>query len=128
MPCVSVERLLLSCTGIFSSSTAGECFLPHWQIPTTATAVEREKVRVNFIQQFVNTCSKFGCKEVREWPATIGMNKKGGMNEEKFNKYINNLIIPLFPDLEDELCKRMLLKVDSGPGRNRTALFLKVRF
>jgi hypothetical protein len=76
----------------------------------------------------MNTRGRFGCKEVREWPATIGMNKKGGMNNGKFNKYITNLIIPLFPDLEDVPGKRVLLKVDSGPGWNRTALLLKMRF
>ncbi len=129
-PCVSAEKSSLSCTGIFGSSAAGECVPPHWhQIPTTAMAVGREKVRVNFIQHFMKTCSRLGCKEVREWPATIGMNKKeGGMNEDEFDKYINNSILLLFPNLEDVPGKRVLLKVDSCPERNGTALLLKARF
>ncbi len=40
------------------------------------------------------------------------------MNNEAFNKYINNSIVPLYPDLEDMPGKQVLLKVDSGPGRN----------
>jgi hypothetical protein len=57
------------------------------------------------------------------------MNKKGGMNDnEEFNKYINNSIVPLFPDLKDIPGKRVLLKVDSGPGWNETVLLLKMHF
>jgi hypothetical protein len=55
MPCVSTAKSSLSCTGIFGSSAAGECVPPHWQIPTTAMAVEREKVWVDFIQHFMKT-------------------------------------------------------------------------
>jgi hypothetical protein len=128
MPCVSTAKSSLSCTGIFGSSTAGECIPPHWQIPTTATAVEREKLRVDFVRHFMKTRDRFGCEEVREWPATIGMNKKGGMNDDEFDKYIDNSIVPLFPNLEDVPGKRVLLKVDSGPGWNWTVLLLKVHF
>jgi hypothetical protein len=76
----------------------------------------------------LNTCGRFGCEEVREWPGTIGMNKKGGINDNEFNKYIDNSIVLLFPNLKDVPDKRMLLKVDSSPGRNGTALLLKVHF
>jgi hypothetical protein len=91
-------------------------------------AVEREKVRDNFIRHFLNTCSRFGCKEVREWQATIGMNKKGGMNNDEFDKYIDDLIVLLFPNLDDVPRKRVLLKVDSGPGLNGTLLLLRACF
>jgi hypothetical protein len=69
-----------------------------------------------------------GCEEVREWPATIRMNKKGKMNDDEFDKYIDNLIVLLFTDLEDIPGKCVLLKVDSGPGQNKTALLLKACF
>jgi hypothetical protein len=49
MPCVSSAKSSLSCISIFGSSAAGECVPPHWQIPATATAVEREKLRVDFV-------------------------------------------------------------------------------
>ena len=29
------------------------------------------------------------------------MNKKGGMTDKEFKKFIDNSIVPLFPDLED---------------------------
>ncbi len=54
--------------------------------------------------------------------------QEGGMNDDEFNKYIDNSIVPLFPNLEDVPSKCVLLKVDSGPGRNGTALLLKAPF
>ncbi len=50
------------------------------------------------------------------------------MNDEEFDKYINNSIVPLYPDLEDTPGKRVLLKVDSGPSRNGRDLLNKARF
>ena len=56
------------------------------------------------------------------------MNKKGGMNDEEFRKYLNNMIYPLFPDMEDVSGKCVLLKVDSGTGRNCMDLLVEARF
>jgi len=56
------------------------------------------------------------------------MNEKGGMNDWEFRKYMNNTIYPLFPDMEDVPGKSVLLKVDSGPGRNCMDLLLEARF
>ncbi len=46
------------------------------------------------------------------------MNEKGGMNNEEFERYIDNSIVPLFPDLKDMPGNCILLKVDSGRGWN----------
>ena len=56
------------------------------------------------------------------------MNKKGGMNDIEFKKYIDNVINDMFPDMEDVPGKRVLLKVDSGPGRNCAAMLIKEKF
>ena len=56
------------------------------------------------------------------------MNKKGGMTDVEFEKYIDTSIVPLFPELEDTKGKRVLLKVDSGSGRNGRDLLMKCRF
>jgi hypothetical protein len=124
----SVAKSSLACTGIFGSNAAGECVPPHFQLPTSATAEEREKVRYEFLTHILDTRGRFGCAEERIWPCTIGMNEKGGMTDDEFEKYIDNSIVPLYPDLEDTPGKRILLKVDSGPGRNGRELLMKCRF
>jgi len=56
------------------------------------------------------------------------MNEKGGMTNNEFEKYIDNSIIPLYPNLEDTPGKRVLLNVDSGPGHNGRELLVKCHF
>jgi len=124
----SVAKSSLKCTCIFGSTAAGEPIPVHHQLPTSATLAEREKLRYDFCRHLKKTRGQFGHDEVREWPCGIGMNEKGGMNDEEFERYINNTIIPLFPDMEDTLGKRVLLKVDSGPGRNCMSLLVSCRF
>ena len=60
---------------------------------------------------------KFGCKEVRLWAATINLNKKSGMDDDKFYKLVKMNIVPLYPDMEDMPGKRIIGKVDNGSGR-----------
>jgi hypothetical protein len=53
------------------------------------------------------------------------MNKKGGMTDNEFEKYIKNSICPLYLDMEDTPGKHVLLNVDSGPGCNRKELLMQ---
>ncbi len=48
---------------------------------------------------------------------TFGFNAKRGMDNEQFKEYFKTNIAPLYPDAEDEHGKRIMVKVDSGPGR-----------
>ena len=63
----------------------------------------------------------------KEWPVTVGMNSSGGMDDTEFAKYIENSIMPLFPDAEDQYGKRVLIKCDGGPGRMNKNLLAKLR-
>jgi hypothetical protein len=56
------------------------------------------------------------------------MNEEGVMNNEEFEHYIDNSIVPLFPDLEDMPGKCILLKVDGGRGWNWRDLLNKCQF
>ena len=60
---------------------------------------------------------KFGCSKIRQWSVTIGLNEKGGMSDPEFFDYFRTNIVLLFPDARDTPGKRVLVKVDSGPGR-----------
>ncbi len=53
------------------------------------------------------------------------MNGKGGMNNEEFERYVDNSIIPFFPDLEDIPGNCIMLKVESGHGCNLQDLLNK---
>jgi hypothetical protein len=55
------------------------------------------------------------------------MNEKAGMNSIELQKYIDNAILPLYPDMANTPGKRVLLKVDSGPGRNNIEMLADLR-
>jgi hypothetical protein len=56
------------------------------------------------------------------------MNERAGMNAvELDNKYIMNSILPLYPDIQDYPGKRVLLKLDSGPGRLNVKMLANLR-
>jgi hypothetical protein len=57
----------------------------YFQVHTSVTAAEQEKVWFNFCLHIKNTQGQFGHNVVQEWPCGIGMNKKGGMNDDQFD-------------------------------------------
>jgi hypothetical protein len=71
--------------------------------------------------------SKFGFDEPTEKGCTFEANPKGGMNDERFYQYIVICIMPLFPDMKDEPGYRVILKVDSGVGRDFLWLLAQTR-
>jgi hypothetical protein len=49
------------------------------------------------------------------------------MNAIKLEKYLKNSILPLYPDIQDFPGKRVVLKVDSGPGRLNIQMLADLR-
>ena len=96
---------------IAGSTAAGEPIPPHFQFQTRAQSVETQSVNIP------NIIGKFGAGEEKEWPVTFGFNAKGGMDNEQFKEYFKTNIAPLYPDADDKAGKRVMVKVDSGPGR-----------
>lgn len=65
------------------SMTAGKEILPHFQFPTPSKSTETQHVDVNSIAFFPNIKGKFGTTDLdkEEWPITIRMNEKGGIDD-----------------------------------------------
>jgi hypothetical protein len=123
----AVNKSAYSATIIFGSSAAGEPLPPHFQLKTTAQSAETQRMSTAWFANTHSILVKFGFKEKQERPCTFGMNEKAGMNAVELNKYIANSILPLFPDMEDVPGKRVLLKVDSGPGRSNIEMLADLR-
>jgi hypothetical protein len=60
-------------------------------------------------------------------PVAFGKNEKGGMSEDEFDKYMTSSVLPLFPNDSDIIVKRVLLKMNMGPGRNNDDLLFKLK-
>jgi hypothetical protein len=67
----------------------------------------------------------FSHKEVQSFPLVLGLNNKGGMDEDKFFEYLQNNITKLYPDAALVKGCWVIIKCDSGLGRlNPTLLAL----
>jgi hypothetical protein len=55
------------------------------------------------------------------------MNEKGGMTSVELDKYMTGSLLPLYPDVEDKPGKKVIVKVDSGPGRLNVEMLAKLR-
>ena len=114
-------------TIICAVNALGEALPPHFQLKTQSKTDAGERFSIDFIANVKGVRGKFGFAEERLFDVTFGMNERAGMNAEELDKYIENSILPLYPDIEDVPGKRLLIKLDSGPGRTNVKMLAKLR-
>jgi hypothetical protein len=124
---IKTSKTALTTTLITGSSAAGEAIPPHFQFPTTAKDEDLQKLRMEIATYAPDILCKFGMAEATYLGISFGMNEKGGMDEVEFEKYVMNSIVPLYPDSDDVPGKRVMAKVDSGPGRLNARLVARLR-
>ena len=115
-----------SMTIICGSTAAGDPLPPHFQLRSEAES-SRQKIDKAFIAATADVVGTFGYPTEHSHPCTFGMNEKAGMNEVELMKYIKKAILPLWPDVADRPGKRLILKVDSGPGRMNMSMLAELR-
>jgi hypothetical protein len=124
-----MSKSSLTSTLITGSTAAGKVVPPHIQYQSKAKSVDTARIDIDIAKYMQQVLGKFGCDEVKTktWPVTFGTNEKGGMDNKEFAKYMRGSIAPLFPDAVDEPGCRVLLKVDSGPGRMNLKLLATLK-
>jgi len=91
----------LSTTMITGSSASGEAIPPHFQFQTSAQSDETQRARIELAVYLPGVSCKFGMPERMARAVSVGFNEKGGMDDDEFEKYVKNNIMPLFPDALD---------------------------
>jgi len=114
-------------TIICGSNAEGEAIPPHFQLKSMAVLESRERFAVDFIGRCKDVWGQFGHDKRVLLPCTFGMNEKAGMNAVELEKYFKNSILPLYPDIEDRPLKRVIAKLDSGPGRMNVQMLAHLR-
>ena len=123
----ATSKSSLLTTMIVGSTVAGEALPPHIQFLTKAKNLEAMRLNFDVVEHVPQVLGWFGCEEERAWPVTFGQNEKGWMDDEEFEKYLMNSIVPLFPHAKDKNGHCVLINVDSGPGRLSLKLLTKLR-
>jgi hypothetical protein len=123
----AVNKSGYSATVICGSTAAGDPFPVHFQLKTMAQTDQGQRLSLDWIGNSKRVIGTFGFTSRRSFPCTFGMNERAGMNAIELDKYMKNSILPLYPDIEDKPGKRVLLKVDSGPGRLNVEMLADLR-
>ena len=112
---------------ITGSTAAGEAIPPHFQFQTSAKTTDGMKLRLDMVDYMKTVEGQFGHKAPAKFDCTHGMNGKGGMDDDEFEKFMLNSMLPLWPNARDVPGKRVMFKADSGPGRTNPTLLAKLR-
>ena len=124
----STSKSALSTTMITGSTAAGEPLPPHFQFQTSSQSAENESIRIEMIRYMLDVRGTFGYDKEQSFPISIGLNNKGGMDDEEFFEYLQKSIMKLWPDAAPVKGRWVVLKVDSGPGRLNPDLLSFLRF
>ena len=101
---------------------------PHFQFQTLAQSAEAEAIRIETIRYMLDVKGKFGHESEQSFPVSLGLNHKGGMDDEEFFKYVKNSIMKLYPDAAPVRGRWVVIKCDSEPGRLNPDLLAFLRF
>ena len=86
----ATSKSALTTTMISGSTAAGEPLLPHFQFQTSAQTAEAEAIRIETIRYMLNVRGTFGHESKQSFPISLGLNHKGGMDDQEFFEYLKS--------------------------------------
>jgi hypothetical protein len=89
----ATSKTLLTTTMISGSNATGEPMIPHFQFQMSAKTDEAEAIRIECLQYMLDVKATVGHEEEQLFLVSVGLNHKGGMNEDEFFEYIQNSIM-----------------------------------
>lgn len=114
------------CTMLTGSNAAGEPIPPHAQFKSTAQA-RNQKIDTTGWKYLQYVCGQYGHQQRARFLPTVAMNEKGGMNADALFSYFKENLALLFPNASDTPGHRVVVKIDSGPGRMNENMLLFMR-
>eukprot|EP00536_Pseudo-nitzschia_multiseries_P002414 jgi/Psemu1/5464/gm1.5464_g len=97
---------------------------PHFQLKSMAKDDANKRIQDSFLEELEhNTVTgTWGFNKPTERWSTVNCNASAGMDGTEFTKVVKDAYMPLYPDLAPVPGKRVVLLVDSGPGREDNEL------
>jgi hypothetical protein len=80
-----------ACTIICGSNADGEPIPPHFQLPSKAKH-DNYKFNLEILDNMQTVNATFGHSVHKKVPLTFGFNKKGGMDNTEFSRYLQDLM------------------------------------
>ena len=115
-PGTAQNKAGLSSSLMCGSNAAGEAMPLHVMFSSKAEE-ENMAVKLSWIDGLPSVSGMFGHDEVKTFPASVTVNEKGGTDARVLRQVLMHYVVTLFPDAADVDGKRILIKIDGGPGR-----------
>jgi hypothetical protein len=115
-PGTAQNKVGLSSSLMCGSNAAGEAMPLHVMFSSKAEE-ENMAVKLSWVAGLPTVSEQFGHDEVQTFPASVTVNEKGGTDARVLRQVLMHYMVTLFPDAADVDGKRVLIKIDGGPGR-----------
>jgi hypothetical protein len=116
-PGTAQNKTSLSSSLMCGSNTAGEAMPLHIMFSSDAKEAENYAVNAAWILSLPRVKGIFWHKEEKVFPASVTTNEKGGTDGRVLWQLWLYYVKHLYPDVADTPGKRLLFKIDGGPGR-----------
>jgi hypothetical protein len=114
----ATSKSALTTTMIGGSNAVGEPIPPPpFQFQMSAQTPDAEALCIKCIHYMLNVQAAFGHEEFQSFYISLGLNNKGGMDDDEFFEYLQKSIMKLYPNAALMKGKCAVIKCDRGPGR-----------
>ena len=116
-PGTAQNKSSISSSLMCGSNAAREAMSIHIMFSSDAKEESNYAVNAAWILDLPRVTAQFGHDEEKTFAASVTTNEKGGTDGRVLKQVLNHYVTQLFPDAADIPGKRVLFKIDGGPGR-----------
>ena len=113
---------------MYATTSDGEALSPFYIFDSTAQLAENFCVKMDWITGLPTVEGRFVCTSKETYDSFFAVRSRGSMEEQLFNQYIEDVIIPLYPNISKTaifierttgklIQGPVILKIDAGPER-----------
>ena len=95
-------------------------------LPSDASP-ENARITADVFEGLPYAKGRFGHDEEKDFAPSVNQNERGGMDADGFKKIMTTMLTTLYPDMADIPGKRVLVKIDGGPGRLDADMLIGLR-
>ena len=113
-------------TGVYATNAAGESLPPMYIFDSSCKNSANYQVKMDWLVGLPKVTGRYGRPTLTEVDSYYAVQSKGSMDDSLLNAYVEENLLPLFPNISNEavfdsegklLRGPVILKLDAGPGR-----------
>jgi hypothetical protein len=122
----AVNKASMSSTLMCGSNAAGKALPIHVMFSSDAQE-ENYQVDARWLADFPRVRARFGHDDAEEFCAQVTVNERGGTDDRVLHQSLSCYTERLYPNAADLVGRRVLYKIDGGPGRLAETMLAECR-